>query len=145
MEGLAPPLRLLFAVKRGLEKGQSVRVALNSYLLGDKDDFYPLVIQWLGLMQQGQSARKLLLSVKSLHRQVLLELLERGLAGEAIYQHLLQLEIEIIEACQDEMNDKLARLPFILLIPLLLFQFPAFLMLLFGPLLQNFFHSFGGG
>jgi hypothetical protein len=145
MEGVAPPLKLLFAVKRGLEKGQSVRSGLNHYLQGEKDDFFPVVVQWLGHIQQGQSARKLLLSLPSLHRQTLLELLERGLAGEAIHQHLLQLEIEIIEACHDEMNEKLARLPFILLIPLLLFQFPAFLLLLFGPLLQNFFHSLGGG
>ena len=145
MEGVAPPLKLLFCVKRGLEKGHSVRTGLNSYLQGEKDDFFPIVVQWLGHIQQGQSARKLLLLLPSLHRQTLLELLERGLAGEAIYQHLLQLEIEIIEACQDEMNEKLARLPFILLIPLLLFQFPAFLLLLFGPLLQNFFHSLGGG
>ncbi|MNJ91162.1 hypothetical protein D3C87_88080 [compost metagenome] len=145
MEGVAPPLALLLAVKRALEKGQSVRQGLNFYLKRHHDDFSDVVLRWFGLLQQGQSARKLLLGVKSVHRQVLLELLERGLAGESIYQALLQLESEIIEACQDELNTKLARLPFILLIPLLLFQFPSFLLLLFGPLLQNFFHSLGGG
>lgn len=145
MEGVAPPLALLLAIKRSLEKGQSVRAGLNYYLHREKNDFALVVVQWMGLLQQGHSTRKLLLSVKSLHRQVLLELLERGLSGEPIYQALLQLETEIIEACQDEMNETLARLPFILLVPLLLFQFPAFLMLLFGPLLQNFFHSLGGG
>ncbi|MEN0059151.1 MAG: hypothetical protein AAGB31_09985, partial [Bdellovibrio sp.] len=58
---------------------------------------------------------------------------------------LNRLEEEIIEACREEMAERLAQLPFILLVPLLLFQFPAFLLLLFGPLLNNFFHSLGGG
>lgn len=145
MEGVAPPLVLLLMVKRALEKGQSVRQGLNFYLKRHDDELSKVVVLWLGHLQQGQSPRKMVLEQKSAHRQVLLELLERGLVGESIYQQLILLESEIIEACQDELNTKLARLPFILLIPLLLFQFPSFLMLLFGPLLQNFFHSLGGG
>lgn len=85
------------------------------------------------------------MQLSSLYRRSLLQILERGLRGEAVYSVLLQLETELVEACQEEISNKVARLPFILLIPLLLFQFPAFLMLLFGPLLQNFFHSLGGG
>ena len=145
MEGIAPPLGLLLAVKRCLEKGQPVKVGIQYYLKRNQGAFVAVVGQWLALIQQGKDTQPLISQLSSQHRQVLLQLLERGLRGEAIYNVLQTLEEEILEACHEELTNKLAQLSFILLIPLLLFQFPAFLLLLFGPLLQNFFHSLAGG
>jgi hypothetical protein len=145
MEIIAPPLKLLLVMRRSLEKNQSVRQGLQNYLAQEKGDFSIFVSRWYSLLQQGQSVRDFLNELPSLHRRILLQVLERGLRGEAVYATLCQLENEMIEAAQDEIGIKLARLPMLLLIPLLFFQFPAILMLLFGPLLQNFFHSFGGG
>lgn len=145
MESVAPPLELLLSVKRTLEKGQPAKNGVHTYLKRHRGDFVLIVGQWLALLQQGKDTQPLISSLSSQHRQVLLQLLERGMKGEGIYNLLLTLEEEILEACHEELTNKLARLPFILLIPLLLFQFPAFLLLLFGPLLNNFFHSFGGG
>lgn len=144
MESIAPPLALILQVKRSIERGQSVRQGIVSYLKRAEDDFSPVVVQWMALMQQGQDPNLRLAAEISIYRKMLLQLLERGLRGESIYNMILQLEQETTEACQDEINEKIARLPFQLLVPLLIFQFPAFLMLLFGPLLQNFFHSLGG-
>lgn len=144
MENIAPPLALLLNVKRSLEKGQPVKQGILCYIRRHDGDFPSLVTQWLGLIHQGKETRDLIISIRSFHRRVLLQILERGLRGEPTYNILLQLENELVEACQDELSDRIARLPFILLVPLLLFQFPAFLLLLFGPLLQNFFHSLGG-
>lgn len=145
MEGVAPPLALLLEVKRAVERGQSVRQGILSYVKTAQDDFVPVVVQWLALLQQGQDPKEALVALPSLYRRSILQVLERGLRGEAVFNVLVQLETELVEACQEEISNKVARLPFILLIPLLLFQFPAFLLLLFGPLLQNFFHSLGGG
>ncbi len=145
MEGVAPPLELLLAVKRTLEKGQPTKAGIHLYLKRHEGEFATEVARWLALLHQGRETQALISGMSSQHRQVLLQLLERGLRGEAIYNVLLTLEEEILEACHEELTNKLARLPFILLVPLLLFQFPAFLLLLFGPLLQNFFHSLGGG
>ena len=145
MECVAPPLALLLAVKRSIEKGQPAKNGILNYLKKEEGEFPQLVSKWLAHLQQGQVTHELLRAEKSIHRRVLLQLLERALRGESIYTPLSQLEDEIIEACNHELAQKLARLPFLLLIPLLLFQFPAFLLLLFGPLIQNFFHSLGGG
>ena len=145
MESVAPPLSLLLMVKRSLEKGQPAKMGVLHYLKKEEGPFPQLVSKWLAHLQQGQATHELLRSEESMHRRVLLQLLERGMRGEAIYTPLSQLEDEIIEACNHELAQKLAKLPFLLLIPLLLLQFPAFLMLLFGPLIQNFFHSLGGG
>ena len=145
MEGVAPPLELLLAVKRSLEKGQTAKQGVHHYLKRCEGEFPATVSKWMALLHQGKETQELISGLSSQHRQVLLQLLERGMRGEAIYNILLNLEEEILEACHEELTNKLARLPFILLVPLLLFQFPAFLLLLFGPLLKNFFHSFGGG
>lgn len=145
MEIIAPPLKLLLIVRRSLEKNQPVRQGLQNYFSQETGPFSLFVSRWYSLLQQGQSTREFLLELGSPHRRILLQVLERGLRGESIYTTLCQLEAEMIEEAQDEIGIKLARLPMLLLIPLLFFQFPAILMLLFGPLLQNFFHSFGGG
>lgn len=144
MEGLAPPLELLMSVKRAIEKGLSVKVGIVDYLKRSNGEFAVVVTRWFGLLQQGQDPQACRQVLSSIHRRTLLLVLERGLRGEPIYSMLLQLEEEMIEACHEEITNKIAKLPFLLLIPLLLFQFPAFLLLLFGPLLQNFFPSFGG-
>lgn len=140
---IAPPLQLVLHVKRAIERGHSVRQGVLSYLQAERNELSQDVSKWISLCDQGLETAPLLRSQKSLYRRTLLELLERGLRGEAIYSHLGQLEAEIMEACQDEIARKVAKLPFTLLVPLLLMQFPAFLMLLFGPILENFFHSFG--
>lgn len=145
MENIAPPLQLLLCVKRSLEKGQTVRQGTVLFMKQAPAEFSDVVAKWHSLLQQGLPTKILLQGIPSMHRRVLLQIMERGIKGESIYNHLCQLEIEIIEACHDEIGHKLARLPFLLMIPLLLMQFPAILLLLFGPLMQNFFHSFGGG
>jgi hypothetical protein len=145
MESIAPPLALLLVIKRTLERGLPAKQGVLLYLKQNNNEFSLVVAQWLALLQQGKNTKQFIAQIPSQYRQVLLQILERGFAGEAIYNFILVLEEEIMEACHEELSNKLARLPFFLLIPLLLFQFPAFLLLLFGPILQNFFHSFAGG
>lgn len=140
MENLAPPLLLVVNLKREMERGRSIREALARYLNETDDEFARTVAAWNVRIEQGMDFPYS--SVKSLSRRALLMLLERGLKGEPVFQHLQRLESEIIENCQDEIQQKLQKLPFILMLPLLLLQFPAFLILLFGPFLENFFHSF---
>ncbi|AHI07295.1 hypothetical protein BDW_13975 [Bdellovibrio bacteriovorus W] len=145
MEGLAPPLELLMGVKRGIEQGRSIKMGIVEYIKHNEGEFSTSVLTWLAFLEQGRSPDELVKSFKSPYRRALLTVLEKGLQGESVYNTLMQLEEEIVEACGEEINDKLARLPFILMIPLLLFQFPAFLALLFGPLMNNLFHSLGSG
>lgn len=145
MESVAPPLILLMAVKRAIEKGDSVKTGILNYVRKESGDFPHLVTQWLSILQQGQDTRGCLQLCSSIYRRSLLQVLERGLKGEPIYNLLNQMEEEIISACNEEISARIARLPFQMLVPLLLFQFPAFLALLFGPLLKNFFHSLGSG
>lgn len=141
MEGIAPPLALLISVRHALEQGQPVKIGIQNYLSKHQDEYSFQVLQWLSMIQQGQPTHKLTLQISSIYRRNLLNLLERGLKGESIHMTLTHFQDEIIEACQDEIARKIAVLPMKLLLPMLGAQFPAFIILLFGPILQNFFHS----
>jgi hypothetical protein len=143
MESLNPALGLLMCVRRSLERGQSVKLGLIDYIHHHPGSFADEVSTWFSLWQQGLPADHLLDRQISHQRRVLLQTLERGLAGEPVYDYLVSLEDELIKACESSLSETLGRLPFVLLVPLLLFQLPAFLALLFGPLLRQFFEAFG--
>lgn len=145
MDHVAPPLQLVAHIKRSIEVGQSPRSGILAFVQAERSAFAKEVATWVSLLDQGLDTQLILQRQKSRYRRGVLELAERGLRGESIYTYLCQIEQEIIEACEDEISRKLSKLPFLLLGPLLLMQFPAFLLLLFGPLLENFFHSLGGG
>jgi hypothetical protein len=143
MESMNPALQLLMTVKRSLERGQSVKIGIQEYLRISQDSFTREVSKWFSLWQQGLPTEEIIQRQISAYRRVLLMTLERGLRGEPIYSYLIGLEEELIKACEMSISQSLGKLPFVLLVPLLLFQLPAFLALLFGPLLNQFFQVMG--
>ncbi len=143
MESMNPALLLLLTVKRHLERGQSTKIGITEYLRSEETLFRDEVSRWFNLWQQGLSTESVLQNQSSIYRNILLQTLERGLKGEPIYSFLGELETEIIKACEHSLSQSLGRLPFILLVPLLLFQLPAFMILLFGPILSRFLEAMG--
>ena len=140
MENLAPPLEFVLHLRFSLEKGESLKASITSFI--EKSDvrcpWAHVLSQYLAFKQMGKPTAPLLLNIKSLYRRSLIEVLEAGFRGEAIYPIVCQIEEELVEASQNELAKYISTLPFKALIPLLLFQFPAFLLLLLGPLLLNF-------
>ena len=139
MEGLAPPLRCLIQIQSSIANGESVRSSIARYLqsVPVHDPFSIDVRQFLFAWEQGHDWRAGLREIKSPHRRALIEVLACGLAGQSISPHLESLRSEITTACDLEIKEHLEMLPLKMLAPLLLFQFPAFLLLLFGPLLRH--------
>jgi hypothetical protein len=142
MEGLAPPLRCLIEIHSGLQNGEPVRAGLSKYLaVADaKDEFAPAVRAFLFAFDHGNDWKTVLndtSAVKSPFRRTLLEIVACGLKGQSIMAQLQDLQDDIANACDSEIKEHLEILPIKMLIPLLLFQFPAFLLLLFGPLLKS--------
>lgn len=143
MESMNPALLLLLTVKRHLERGQSTKIGITEYLRTEETLFRDEVSTWFNLWQQGLSTETILQKQSSIYRSILLQTLERGLKGDPIHSFLIELETEIIKACEHSLSQSLGRLPFILLVPLLLFQLPAFMILLFGPILSRFLEAMG--
>lgn len=143
MESVAPPLRLLLEVTRAIDNGESIRSGIINYLKSEPDSWAPCVAQWFTWIEQRKNISELMMKVKSPYRRRLLDTLKYGLEGNAILSRLRDLESEIIEKCNDEIEQHIQLLPFRLLIPLLLFQFPAFLILLIGPLVSELVKNLG--
>jgi hypothetical protein len=139
MEGLAPPLRCLIQIQSSIANGESVRSSIARYLqtVSVHDPFSIDVRKFMFAWEQGHEWRAMLRGIKSSHRRALIEVLACGLAGQSISPHLESLRSEITAACDLEIKEHLEMLPLKMLAPLLLFQFPAFLLLMFGPLLHH--------
>ena len=141
MENVAPPLVLISYIKKVIESGKSPREGIILYLSEENDEFSENVRKWFVDREQGKNSLQISNLKISSHRRSLLQLLQRGLDKESIYQQLLLLENETMEACYQEINEKMTKLPYLMMVPVLFFQFPALILLILGPLIQNFVES----
>jgi hypothetical protein len=142
VDGLAPTLKCLIEIQSAIQNGETVRSGLTRYLewtqsRRDQDPFSSDVRTFLFAWDQGQDWKQVIGQSQTAHRRALLELVAVGLGGQPIQAHLEELRSEIVEACDSDIRRQLELLPVLMLAPLLLLQFPAFLLLLFGPLLNR--------
>lgn len=140
MEGLAPVLRCLIEIQASLQNGESVRAGVFKYLHAApaREDVATEMRRFLFAWEQGQDWRSAVIQMKTAHRRALAEMIASGLAGQPILSHLDELRAELERACEIEIKGHIDALPMKMLVPLLIFQFPAFLILLFGPLVGRF-------
>jgi hypothetical protein len=137
MESIAPPLRLVLSLRRSIENGESMAGALRNYLKLSSDDLTAVVTQ--RLLQQTFSGSSQVPSqpVLSPCREALVAVIQAGLAGQPVLTSIIRLEEEIVQQCRLEMDRTLSLIPFQLMWPILFLQFPAYLILVLGPLLDQ--------
>lgn len=140
MEGLAPSLKCLIEIQSSLQNGETVRSGVLRFLktVGTRDPFAKSLRRIVFAWDQGQEWRSIATEVESAHRRALIELIISGFMGQSVLPQIEELKREMTLACEIEMKQFVDMLPLKMLIPLLIFQFPAFLLLLFGPLLSRF-------
>ena len=138
MENLAPPLSCVLELQSAAGNGESIRTGFLSYLSQFDDEFSRLGRKFLFAWDKGQNWQKLIQEEKSSYRRILLELIAAGLSGMSIQAQLKEVQIEIERGMELEIKKHIDLLPLKMMVPLLLFQFPAFLILLFGPILSQF-------
>ncbi len=137
MDSLAPPLRALLNIKLKIQSGISTRESIREYVKEALDcSFAQDLSLWLF---QIESESDEMTSKPFTHpfRKMLVEVLAQGLEGDQILKSLEILEAEMIEASHRDLDNQLQKLPFIVMIPLLFLQLPAFLLIIFGPLLSK--------
>jgi hypothetical protein len=143
MEGLSPPLKCLIEVRSSLQNGESVRTGILRFIQSSNCEFSTVCRQFLFDFEQGADWRARLPSVQSAYRRAMIELLAIGLSGEPIQTALEEMQKEIQSACEAEIKSRIDMLPLQMLFPLLLLMFPAYLLLLFGPLVSSFVQEMG--
>ena len=137
MDYLAPPLNAALQIQLKIKNGLSVRSAIQSYVKDFPD--CPLAIQinlWLFYLETGKSDRFMAFTKKS-YRKILIDILHRGLKGEPILCILQEFETELKRVSLQDLEQQIQKLPFFSLIPVFLFQVPAFFLLLLAPLIRE--------
>jgi hypothetical protein len=144
MEGLTPPLlHTIRELRWRISTGLSMREALRLHLESSSTTLAHDLREWWALKVHERNPPPPPTFSTPLRRAVL-DVIERGLAGQPSLEHLQALEEEVERAAQNELDAHISSLPFKVLLPLLLFQFPAFLILLLGPLLRELNEKMGG-
>lgn len=133
MEDLSPTLHLLLTVREALERGDSVRTGITEFIDVDTSDLKLFLLQ---RSEHVDDAKNSLRSLKETEKS-LLTVLQRGVAGESILPVLKELEADLVERSDSEIEDFTQKLTLRCLIPLLLFVFPGYLVLLLGPTLER--------
>ena len=64
-----------------------------------------------------------------------------GLSGNSILEGMSRVEVSIYEQIEQEFQKKLQTLPVRMMLPLLFLMFPAYLILMLGPILSNMMES----
>lgn len=136
MENISPTLLLLMEVRAALECGTSVRTGIKQFLSSNETSINDLVAKWILYIDQNQDTTQLLRSSSSC-RRTLFTILEKGLNGVPILPFLVELEIEVLKSCESELQDRVNKLPFKLMLPVFFLMFPAYLILLLGPFIET--------
>ncbi len=136
MEYLAPPYDFVLDLIYELESGGTVRSAVKKHTNITSGNFCLLLKQWLRKQELGGAVIKDP-TIKSPYQKAIWDLMEMSLQGVSVLSPLYQLESELRFACEEQLEQHLATLPYKLMIPLLFFQFPALLILMMGPLLAQ--------
>lgn len=142
MEKLAPTLEWVMQLRAQIESGQSVLTATQKSLLVNVDEVSMSVRALLKNLEVGLGPQNSSLQDLNPYRRALLELIRRGLRGEPILPQLRDLEKEVIFASEVELEQFMATLPIKMILSVLLFQFPAFLLLMLAPLVTQFLKGF---
>lgn len=135
LANLNPLLVSICEIRHRLESGESLRASLPEALKTNDTIWNQTLKKWLVSLEHGAPTEKMVHAIKSPYRRVFLEVLAAGLSGSPVHQTLVELEREVHAACELELESHLRRLPFLSMLPVLLFMFPAFLLLLLGPAL----------
>ena len=134
MEDIVPMARFIFRLQTLLRTGQSLTRSIPQALGQRNDEFTLEMSRWWVHFQSGADQRHL---GSTDYRALLIQILEQGLGGVSIMGSLDVLYVEVFREQEQQMKRFLEKLPFRLLFPLLLCFFPAFLILLFGPIVQQ--------
>lgn len=142
MVGINPLYKVITDIRTQIEGGVSLKSALTNYLQKNEDGFSLQIRAWFISLQHQADQNCLVEKFTSPYRRVFFQILESGLRGQMIHEALCQLEEEVAFACDQELELALQRLPFKLMVPLLALLFPAYLILLIGPVIQQFLEGF---
>lgn len=137
MEHLPWPLEVVMFVRSYLTEGKSVRMAIEDYLKSQPPQRCPELRNWYLAVQNAASESALARLPENLYQRNLLFILTKGLRGDSISSSLSELEKEFLEVCDEDLERFASRLPSLLMVVTAVLIFPAFMLLILGPIVSD--------
>lgn len=135
MEAVSPTLTLVLHLRESIESGKSLQAGLHQFIKTSDD---PLATHLRNWWIERETGRVPELKEFNLYQKMTLSLIERSLRGEAVSAQLESLQFELLQACEIQVDEFVQTLPLRCLLPLIGLIFPAYLLVLLGPLVENF-------
>lgn len=121
-----------------LKQGVYLKTSLNTWSKENINSFSLELREFLQAWEAGADVTVIIKKKKTYLKSSVFELFYLGLQGRSINIALKALEEELFDEAYRQVHRQLTKLPYVMLVPLLLFQLPSFLLLLLGPLMSNF-------
>lgn len=135
MGHIVPSIEFIDDLLSEIEQGQSVVTAIEKVSKVQNSAFAMKIGLWLEYYRNSLESG---VEFRSQYQSNLIEVLQAGMDGAPIHEHLNYLRKEMNAEFERQWKAYLEGLPMKLSLPLLLFFFPSYVVLLFGPLLIKF-------
>lgn len=137
MEDLVQRYHFLACCVEELEAGTSLNRFVEKYAQKRSSGVLQLVQLWQVNAKRGTLIHFYRKKQPHYHDKMMLKLFERSAQGHQILSALKELLNSVHEEIHHQIDNYVTQLPYKLMIPLLLFQFPALMVLFIGPLLME--------
>lgn len=144
MEGMSPLLRFVYQLEAGFRRFQDLRAAVLDALEHRADEESPFrseLLRFVGRVESREDVRGLIERTASPYRRALYLIILDGFNGQPVFERLSELKADLEDQAELDIESHIDRLPLLMLAPLLLLQFPAFLILLLGPIASHFLEA----
>jgi len=130
LETIAEPLEFVCFLRLEMNNGKSLRRSLQATVMTFQTTFSAEVSRW---WEQREAGKRMDIKKTSAAVQQFYHLLDISIDGTPIQEPLAELEAFMIEICKEDVNEHLERLPTIMMVPMVLCFYPAFLLLIVSP------------
>ena len=137
MELLTPSYLFLNELIMSMDSGVSAREFSTSYISRSNSEWSKLLSSHIYKFMNNNFQFSALKLVKNSYERAMLHLIVKSLQGQPVLKELKGLEEEYFKAHKRQLERHLIRLPYLSLIPLFIFLFPSYLLLMLGPILKN--------
>ena len=134
MDTLNPLLEFLIRFEASYRRLSDLRSALSeSVNMGRPNEFEVEIVKLLS-GAGGRFESKM----NGFYSRTLISIFRDGLSGDPVMERLKELQTDLERQTELDIQAHVERLPMMMLLPLLLLQLPAFLLLLLGPITSQF-------
>ena len=137
MEVLSDSYYFLSDLVMSLESGTSSRNFTQNYLRDQDNSWTENLSKFYFRHTNGQEIDSEIHKLQIPYERAIINLLLRSFAGDPVVPELKTIEDQYYLAHKKVLDNQLIKLPYLSMIPLFIFLFPAYLVLLLGPILLS--------